>query len=85
MSSPTTPEPRDVAAEDQAAARFRDRHAPLSPGATDSMTVSGPELQTMLDFIRRGDEAGLAAWTDARFEEEVAMRRSLAELDEPWD
>jgi hypothetical protein len=49
------------------------------------MTVSGPELQTMLDFIRRGDEAGLAAWTDARFEEEVAMRRSLAELDEPWD
>lgn len=85
MTGQQTPEPRDVAAEDQAAARFRDRHAPLSPGAADSMTVSGPELQTMLDFIRCGDEAGLSAWTDARCEEDAAMRRSLAELDEPWD
>lgn len=75
-------EPHDIAADDQDAARFRDRQESEKPDGLPTITISGPELQETLELIRRGDGAGLNAWVEARFREQEAARKLLAELDD---
>ena len=66
--------PGDIAADDQAAARLRERRG--------SVVISGSDFKTMIEIARTTDVETLSAWMDAYFDREAAVRERLAELDE---